>query len=198
MPCIKSQARSEIPHVIQAPPFQHTVARVQWEVEQGSVTKGNQQVAQPFKHGHQDGARDDLCNKSRHGQDCTVIHYLAGQWVLHCVLTFQRLPGAAGETVSLLWPGRCHNTLWLHSNAVMSRIVIDYRDYLQPSQAPCINSIHPPEMEINPLKRVCGCPCGGVIKGNKIFFYLRPIRYLEAHVGWPQKSPPSYTSLFRL
>ena len=64
------------------PLFQHTVARVQWEVEQGSVTKGNQQVAQPFKHGHQDGARDDLCNNSRNGQDCIVTHYSAGQWAL--------------------------------------------------------------------------------------------------------------------
>ena len=144
------------------PPFQHTVARVQWEVEQGSVTKGNQQVAQPFKHGHQDGARDDLCNSSRNGQDCIVIHYSAGQWVLRCILTFQRLPGAAGETVSLPWPGLSH--------VVVCCTVTDYRDYVQPWQAPCINSIHPPEMEINPLKMVRGCPCGGVIKGNKIFF----------------------------
>ena len=26
------------------------------------------------------------------------------------------------------------------------------------------NSVHPPEMEINPLKMVCSCPCGGVRK----------------------------------
>ena len=27
-------------------------------------------------------------------------------------------------------------------------------------------SIHPPEVEINPLKMACGCPWGGVIKNS--------------------------------
>ena len=40
------------------------------------------------------------------------------------------------------------------------------------------NSIHPPEMEIYPLKMVCGCPCGRVI-GEKMVIQTCNLHRME-------------------
>ena len=65
-----------------------------------------------------------------------------------------------------LWP--CHTTLtpaWTprpHYNGVMRCIVMWG---LSSAMLSCYhNSSHPPEMEMNPPKMACGCPCGEVIK----------------------------------
>ena len=66
--------------------------------------------------------------------------------------------------------GLCHNTLTPagtpqpHEDVVMHGIVMQGLSSVLISSSH--NSVHSPEMEVNPLKVACSCPCDGVIKNG--------------------------------
>ena len=81
-------------------------------------------------------------------------------------VVLQRLSNIVFVTVILAWLGSWAVTTHWHQqeHQDFNNMLLLCGDYFRLWKAYVHNSIHPPEMEINPLKTVCGCPCDGVIK----------------------------------